>query len=260
MVRLKYFVMPPRDVYTSGAEGAYMKGYKTYTEYNYLQGGISSFIKLLHFEKALQYTRSHFHTENVIDYGCAEGVFLPSLAKYFNHVVGIDINPKGIETSTRLVSSLRLKNVDLICSSGATARDIKLKISDKRYGILYLLETLEHVGQKERLYESKTDFLRDISTLIDDDGFMVVTVPRMVGLSFLIQRIGLALLGLYREPLSLINLIKASFLSNTDELEKNWDGGHIGFNHRKLEKHLKKGFRYSRKLMLFQVVYIITKP
>lgn len=258
-MRLKYFVMPPRDVYTSGADGAYIQGFKTYTAYNYLQGGISSRIKLLHFEKALQYTKRHFHATNVIDYGCADGVFLASLSKYFNHVVGIDIYPKDIETSTRLVNALGLNNVDLICSHGAATGEIKSKIKGKRYGILYLLETLEHIGRKERLYESKMDFLKEISALIDDDGIMVVTVPRMVGLSFLVQRIGLALLGLYREPLSLKNIIKASFFSNTDELEKAWDGGHLGFNHRTMEKHLKKEFRYTRKAMLFQVVYLIKK-
>jgi hypothetical protein len=85
-------------------------------------------------------------------------------------------------------------------------------------------------------------------------------VPNMIGFFFLIQRIGLALTGSLREPISVGNLLKASLLSNTEDLEKQWNGGHLGFDHRKLENCIKGEFRILRKKhMMFQVLYLITK-
>lgn len=103
-----------------------------------------------------------------------------------------------------------------------------------------MLETLEHVGDKDSLYESKIDFLERISTLIEDRGILVVSVPKMVGIPFLVQRLGLEMMKMQREPVSIIDLFKASFLNDTEDLEERWCGGHLGFNHKKLERSLQK--------------------
>src|SRR5580693_4791377 len=60
------------------------KDTKSYSEYNYSFTGISSYIKTGHFETVLQLTKEYFHKCNVIDFGCADGIFLPSISKYFN--------------------------------------------------------------------------------------------------------------------------------------------------------------------------------
>jgi 2-polyprenyl-3-methyl-5-hydroxy-6-metoxy-1,4-benzoquinol methylase len=258
---MKHFVKPGIDAY-SWVEGPnYYRGYKTYSEYNYLRPGVSSYIKTRHFEIALRLTRKYFHTCNVIDFGCADGILLPSLSRYFHRVVGVDSNPKFIKICEGLLSRLDLKNVELICNDNLTVNDLRLRLSGRSYSIVYLLETLEHVGNKDSLYESRIDFLREIATLTAEDGIIVISVPKMVGIPFLIQRIGLAVLNLHREEISMSDLLKSSFLNNTGDLEKRWEHlKHLGFNHKKLESPLNTAFQIlQKKELLFQVLYVIGK-
>jgi 2-polyprenyl-3-methyl-5-hydroxy-6-metoxy-1,4-benzoquinol methylase len=256
---MKYFVRPPADAYLS-AESDYSEGYRTYTEYNYLNPGLASRIKSWHFETALELTKEHFHNGNVIDFGCADGAFLPSLSKHFNHVCAIDRNPGFVKTASAAVQALGLGNVELLCNDGLSIETVKSRLSGREYQVLYLLETLEHVGDNNSLYPSKVHFLKEIASLIDKDGVIVVSVPNMVGPFFLVQRIGLTLTGSLREPISIGNLLKASFLGSTVDLEKRWNGGHLGFNHKKLEDCMKGEFRILRKRhIMFQVLYLITR-
>lgn len=204
------------------------KGIKTYSEYNYLRPGVASFLRARHFEYALRLTKEYFHKCNVIDFGCADGPFLPSLAKYFNSVVAIDENPEFVDLASKVVSVAGLKNVKLICNRDLTLDGVKSRIGSERYHILYLLETLEHVGDKSNLWRSKVNFVKELSDLIGETGIIVISVPTMVGIPFLVQRLRLFLLCADREPISKTNLIRASFFNDTSDLEKQWRGGAPG--------------------------------
>jgi len=256
-----YFVRPP---YVALENFSYMpeKGNKTYSEYNYLKPGIAAFLRVRHFEYALQMTKEYFQKCNVIDFGCGDGPFLPSLARYFRHVVGIDGEPQFVELAAKVVGAADLKNAELICNRGLTTPDLKSKLGKRKYHILFLLETLEHVGDKSDLWSSKVKFIRELFTLIDETGIIVISVPNMVGIPFLLQRFGLFLSDERREAISTTNLLKASFLNYTTDLEQQWQGwhlgkiGHLGFNHQKLESHMRKEFQIlKRKNILFQVMY-----
>ena len=251
-----YFVRPPR-VHSEGYVHHKKTGARTYSEYNYLRPGIASYFRTRHFEHALLLTREHFHKCNVIDFGCGDGPFLPSLAKYFNRVLAIDKHPKYIELASKVVSSTGLDNVELLCNRDLTSDDIKSKMGNENYHILYLLETLEHVGDKSNLWGSRVDFIKELSGLIDESGMIVISVPKMIGISFLLQRLGLFLSGAHREPISMNNVLRASLFDDTTDLEKRWQGGHLGFNHKKLESHLGKEFHIlKKKTLLFQLVYV----
>jgi 2-polyprenyl-3-methyl-5-hydroxy-6-metoxy-1,4-benzoquinol methylase len=258
---MSYFIRPPMEAYDTLEGPNYFLQYRTYSEYNYLRPGLFSLVKIRHFETALRLTKTYFRRCNVIDFGCADGVFLPSLSKYFNRVVGIDRNPGSIKICEGLVNRLSLGNVKLMCNDGLTVPDVRSNISGEGpYQILYLLETLEHVGDKGSLYQSRIDFLRDIATLLDEDGIMVISVPTMVGLAFLLQRIGLGLFKLPRDQMTVREILKASLLNNTTDIEKRWDQSNLGFNHRKLERFLGSAFQILvRKDIFFQVVYVV-KP
>ena len=217
MKRLKNYYVQPQYITLDG--DTYWKGYKTYSEYNYLKPGIISWIKTRHFETALKLTSKYFHKCNVIDFGCADGAFLPSLAKYFNHVVAVDRNPDFMRIASKLVSETGIDNVELICNDNLTIKEVKSKISSEEWHILYLLEVLEHVGDRLNMYGSKVEFLREVSTLIHDDGIIVISVPKMIGISFLIQRLGLTLCSMNRESISIRDLIKAGIFNDTLNLE-----------------------------------------
>lgn len=256
-----YLVRPP---YVALESFSYMpeKGIKTYSVYNYLRPGLASFLRARHFEYALRLTKEYFHKCNVIDFGCGDGPFLPSLARYFNHVVGIDREPEFVELASKVVGATNLTNVELICNRDLTMPDLKSKLGKRKYHILFLLETLEHVGDKSDLWNSKVKFIEELFTLIDETGIIVISVPNMVGIPFLLQRLGLFFTNEKRDAISQTDLLKASFLNYTTNLEQQWQPwqigriGHVGFNHQKLESYMRKEFQIlERKNILFQVIY-----
>lgn len=222
---------------------------------------MASRLRIRHFEEALKMTSESFHNANVIDFGCADGPLLPSLSKYFNHVIGIDNNPTFIKISSKVVETMHLSNVKLICNDNLTLDAVKQRIAGEKYQILFLLETLEHIGDKSALWESRVNFIRDLFSLLDEKGIIIISVPIMVGASFFLQRFGFLLLNVKsQEKISTTDLLKASLLNDTTNLEKMWHGGHLGFNHKKLEQYLKKNFVIlEKKNITFQVIYKLAK-
>ena len=96
--------------------------------------------------------------------------------------------------------------------------------------------------------------------MLDESGTIIVSVPTMVGIPFLIQRLALAATGSIREPLSWRELLRAGVLRDTTSLEAKWDGDHLGFNHLRLEQALRTRFRIARRSNLgFQMMYEVAR-
>ena len=111
------------------------------------------------------------------------------------------------------------------------------------------------------MYESKVEFLNGLTTLLSDQGVIVVSVPVMVGLPFLLQRVGLWSFGLQREPITWRQLVAAVIRCETTELEQDWvPHKHLGFNHRKMMRYVLPEFRVVRQSNeVFQMVYMLRK-
>lgn len=256
------FIQPDIGFFASVEEPAFTaQGGKAYSYYNYLSG-FSSRIKKLHFGAALNLTKQYFHKSNVIDFGCADGIFLPSLARYFNHVIAIDTNVTLCQTAQSLIETHELGNVEILCNAALGLHELPARISSRSYNVMYLLEVMEHVGEPLRMYESKLDFLVKLQPMLSPEGVFVISVPVMTGLPFLFQRLALTLLRQYKEPISWKDFLKASFFKNTSNLESDWTGGHLGFNHHKLEEKLEEAFVIVKKRNLFfqQVFLLRGKP
>src|SRR5690242_6878325 len=103
------------------------------------------------------------------------------------------------------------------------------------------------------------EFLDDLFTLLDSDGVIVISVPTMVGIPFLLQRMALKLFGLEREQISRRGLFNAVVRRNTDALEPAWEShAHLGFNHKKLERFLIGKFAVlNHRNLIFSQVYVI---
>ena len=54
---------------------------------------------------------------------------------------------------------------------------------------------------------------------------IIITAPKMVGLPFFIQRIGLKIFNIPAENLSCSDFIKSVVIKKTDDLEKKWNYG-----------------------------------
>jgi 2-polyprenyl-3-methyl-5-hydroxy-6-metoxy-1,4-benzoquinol methylase len=259
------FVKPSPSVYQRMASSDYRYSESeavpcaTYAEYNYLRPGLASRIKLHHFEVALRLTRDCFGSCPVIDFGCADGVFLPSLSRYFPQVVGIDRRADFVEISKALVREMRLPNVTIVCNDALPVEQLREQLPGRNYQIAFLLETVEHVGDASSPWESRVAFIRQVFELLERNGRIVVSVPKMTGLAYLVQRTGLAVLGAAREPITWRNLLRAVFLGDTSELEPQWNGNHLGFNHHKLEQHLRREFDIKRSSSFFQAIYVLQR-
>jgi 2-polyprenyl-3-methyl-5-hydroxy-6-metoxy-1,4-benzoquinol methylase len=150
----------------------------------------------------------------------------------------------------------------VVCNAGLTMDELRERLAadGRRYRVLFLLETLEHVGEREDPGGSRVRFLQDLFTLLADDGVIVVSVPNMVGLAFAVQRIGLAVTGSVREPISAADFLRASLMRDTRSLARRWHGEHLGFDHTRLEPHLHRAFRIVRKRhIFFQVLYVLAR-
>lgn len=233
------FRPPARAIYDE-LGGEYF-GDTSYATYNYLRGGLADRVKTLHFDAALKYCDENgLAGGSAVDMGCADGVFLPSLDQRFASVTGLDIRPAFVEGASAVIDRMGLSNTTVHCTAGMDWDAVIDLAGAGRHDVVFLLETLEHIGERERFYESKVDFLQQLARMLKPGGRIVMSVPNMVGLSLLVQRAVLRLGRRYREPISTGDLLRGVVLRDVSKLEATWtNDDHLGFNHRVLERHLR---------------------
>jgi 2-polyprenyl-3-methyl-5-hydroxy-6-metoxy-1,4-benzoquinol methylase len=260
-LRFRLYEPPPRAVY-DGMDGKYAGRTSTYAAYNYLGGGPVAHIKAAHFEAALQEARPWFGDTPVIDFGCADGVMAPSLARHFGEVLAVDQREDFVERTRLVADSCGLRNVSVLCNAGVGMEDLAERLRPRGYGVAFLLETLEHIADPTDLYGSRAAFVEQLLGLLRDDGVVIATVPTMVGPAFAVQRAALAAFGMVREDLSRRELFDAVVRRNTDALEPRWTPwAHLGFNHLKLERALRERVRIvAHRSLFFSQVYVVARP
>lgn len=194
-----------------------------------------------------------------IDMGSADGVFIPTLSRTYRRVVALEHHPQLARYCAALIERLRLGNAVCIENGGMTWAEVAARIGEPA-DIMFLLETLEHIGAQPDIWGSKMAFLRECFTLLRPGAPIVISVPRMVG-PIVIVKSGLQrLLGLRHDGLTWRQLLASGLLGRTEALEAQWTNiSHVGFNHRKLERHLAANFRIVRRRgTAISVFYAIT--
>ena len=252
------FVRPSSDVYTSAAFDL-GGGYGTYGQFNYLRPGLIPRLKRHRFEVALRLARPHFGRGPAIDFGCADGVLIPSLAKLFPSVTAFDTDEDVLRPARALVQALGLCNVRVVNNREMSPDEMRAMAGEPAR-VLFLLETLEHVGDRTRLYPSKLEFLEELFSLLEPDGVIVISVPKMVGLPFLLKYGVQSALRLPHERQSVRQLLRSGLLKDTEELERQWDGKHNGFNNAKLARSLEGSFDVlAKRDMLFSEFFVLRR-
>jgi 2-polyprenyl-3-methyl-5-hydroxy-6-metoxy-1,4-benzoquinol methylase len=247
------FVLPPAEVFSDPSHAVHGG---LYSHYNYLRPGMIQKLKRGRFEKALAMAKPYFRTGAALDFGCADGVFLPSLAKYFDVVAGVDTEPGYVEAAQSMVDAMALSNVSLVCNRGMSIGALAERLG-RKFRIAFVLETLEHVGSLPALYESKTDFVEDLFSLLEPGGLIVASVPRMVDVRFLAKHVIQLSLRVPTEKFGFGNLMRASLMRDTSRLEPRWSGAHLGFNHLRLTEALRKRFDIKVSGTVTRVFYTI---
>jgi 2-polyprenyl-3-methyl-5-hydroxy-6-metoxy-1,4-benzoquinol methylase len=235
--RKSLFVAPKLEDFSPDAAATYAGKYQTYSHYNYLRPGLISMIKRNRFEVALEMASKYFGKASAIDFGCADGILLPSLSRYFQHATAVDVDDNALGHARRLVSRLKLTNVDVVCNAGVPFGELRARLNERAYAVLFLLETLEHIGRSPAtMYDDKLAFLDDAFSLLSPGGVVVLSVPKMVGPVFLMKYVVQSALRMAHEHVSLRDLWRAGALKDVSTLEPRWDGGHIGFDDLKLAR------------------------
>ncbi len=256
----RYTRLPPASAY-SGKQTEYAPGHTTYAGYNYLRGGLIARVKASHFEAALRMTRPWFGRANAIDFGCADGVFLPSLARWFPKAVGIDRDADSVDIADKAMRALDLPNVRVICSDGADPSALAAQLAPDQFEVLFTIMTLEHFGEQGRLYESRVDLVENMFDLLEPNGVIIASVPNMVGLPFLLQRIALSTTNLHRDPIGPLQLFNSIVRKETTALEPNWTPEtHLGFNHIKLLDALRERmYVLKHRSLFFEEMFLLSR-
>lgn len=253
------FRVPPVEIYQRMG-GEYLPGHASYATYNYCGTGLVARIKRAHFEAALDLTEHLAGRTGAIDFGCADGIFLPTLADRFSPVVAIDDDAAMVASAQAVVTSLALP-VGVLCNAGLSLDELARRLDTERFGVVFLLETLEHIGVAEAMVQSRVDFVERLFSIAAPGATIVVSVPNMVGLPFAVQRATLAATGGARESISAMALARAVVLNDVASLESSWSRTrHLGFNHRPLERAMRNSFAEVRKRdLIFSKVYALRR-
>lgn len=111
------------------------------------------------------YDRSTTEKFDILDLGCGRGWLTFLLSKYGN-IVGIEPVKPVINYAKKM-----FPNIKFIC--GTTKKLIHNKKEFNTYDLIVSSEVIEHIPDEE-----KDKFIEDISKLLKDKGFLIITTPR----------------------------------------------------------------------------------
>lgn len=121
-------------------------------------------------EDFVKYVKDNFYKSSpdnfdILDLGCGRGWLTFLLSKYGN-IVGIEPVKPVFNYAKKL-----FPNIKFLC--GTTTNLINDEKAFKKYDLIVTSEVIEHVPDDE-----KGKFIEEISKLLNDKGFLIITTPR----------------------------------------------------------------------------------
>lgn len=202
-----------------------------YSSYNYLS---SSFI--VRYNAFLPFTESlkqiNLTSElKVLDLGCADGPFLPTLNNYCHSVLGIEIQPLFLEQSNQLLKkrSNLFNHTHLIRADGH-----HLPLRERTFDVVFCLEVLEHVQNPKRVIEN-------IFKQLKEGGYLICSVPVEIGLALIIRTLIGKILHYKRPQYTLKELLKIVLFKKPGKRQP--EDEHKNFDWREIRDLLKIVFK-----------------
>ncbi len=110
---------------------------------------------------ALQFTGEG---RRVLELGCATGYVTAALKARGHHVVGVEIDPESAEITRAIADEVFVGDLDRV-----RLPDL---VGEQRFDVVLAGDVLEHLREP-------VSALRDAVSLLDDDGFVVVSLPNV---------------------------------------------------------------------------------
>ena len=204
----------------------------------HLYGSKSFFIRYyayLPFIYSLKYI-TFSENSRILDIGCADGPFLPTLNYYAKSIIANDIISDRVREAKNLVDYKlnKTKKINLICSDGQN-----LPFKENNFDIVFCLEVLEHIIRPDQ-------FLRELLRVLKKNGTLICTLPIEIGLSLLIRNLIGKISHFQRPTYNLKQYFQRIFLKKGDR-EYLGEIGHKNFDWRVIKKNLNLHFKILKR-------------
>ena len=171
------------------------------------------------------------NNSQILDIGCSDGPFLPSLNYYAKKIIAIDISEELVKKSKKLTDIMlfKSKKINLLTSDG-----LALPFKDECFNLVFCLEVLEHVKNPGNVIE-------EIYRVLKKNGVLICTIPVEIGPSLLIREIIAKITKFNRPRYSKKELIRNALFKKpgfrTSEMS------HKNFDWRLIKKEMKLVFK-----------------
>jgi len=188
----------------------------------------------------------------VIDVGCGQGYFLPTLAAYSNNVVGLDMW-KGVLAShawyervvgwpaVNIVKELidtelgQSNNTELVQADG-----FALPFKDNSIDLLFCLDMLEHVTAPV------DHLLMEFRRVLKDEGIFISSLPNERGWALVLRQAFSKVVGISRDRYSIRELIRAFFSGKVPTEAERSGSHHKGYDYREDIRRIGKYFKIQK--------------
>ena len=170
-------------------------------------------------------------SSQILDIGCSDGPFLPTLNYYAKKIIAIDISEELIEKSKKLTDTMlsNSKKINLMASDG-----LALPFRDECFNIVFCLEVLEHVKNPGKVIE-------EVFRILRKSGVFICTIPVEIGPSLLIREIIGKITKFNRPHYSKKELIRNTLFKKPGR--RTSEMSHKNFDWRLIKKEMKRVFK-----------------
>ncbi|MBD3342891.1 MAG: methyltransferase domain-containing protein [Candidatus Lokiarchaeota archaeon] len=188
-----------------------------------------AYLPLIHSLRQGSFTKS----TTVLDLGCADGPFLPTLNYFSERNIGVEINLQHLSIAKNLCqnSPIKLRKTTLLNSDA-----MNLPFKDKSFDLIFCLEVLEHVNDT---YIA----IKEMYRVLKKSGILICSLPIEIGFSLLIRTILGKLLHFRRPSYSLRELINSIILKKPEMRLQGMD--HKNFDWRTVHFQIRSIFQVS---------------
>ena len=170
--------------------------------------------------------------KTILDLGCGDGPFLPTLNRYGKKIIGLDVSFSMLLNAKILThyNKYPLKEVFLINSEGHY-----LPFKDRIMDIIFCLETFEHIPNSTKL-------INEIYRILKEDGELIYSIPIEIGLSLIFRQLIGKIINFPRDTYTFKELIRNGILKKPSKRINN-PHSHKNFDWRIIQRLITKKFK-----------------